>query len=419
VSEEIVAVSGIAAGGDGVGRMADGRAVFLPRTAPGERVRVRGENLRVHRRYARGEAVEILEPASVRVEPPCPHYTRDHCGGCRLQHLAYPAQLDAKRAIVGETLRRIGKLDVPDPDIEPAGSPWRYRTTLTLAVGERPGWGRTLGLHPFDHPGAVFPLEDCHIADPRLMTLWRELQSHTGLLPDRLTRLVLRLDRTGGRHVIAESAGVPWRTADQLRQQLTDSGTVACWWQPVDGAARVLAGPVTGFPATAFEQANPPMADVARRWAIEQLGDVRDALVWDLYGGSGDAALVLARRGARVVSVDADEQAVAWARQRPEIAALGEAIRCVAGRAEDVLPSLPPPAAVIVHPPRTGLHWDVVARLETSPVAQLVYVSSDPATLARDLHRLSVNYQVRAVRAFDLFPQTAQVETVVHLAGAV
>ena len=94
------------------------------------------------------------------------------------------------------------------------------------------------------------------------------------------------------------------------------------------------------------------------------------------------------------------------------------AARFIAARAEDVLASLPPPHAVVVNPPRAGLHWDVTLRLTSEPVAKLVYISCDPATLARDLSRLNVNYLITAVRAFDLFPQTAHVETVVILEAA-
>ncbi|HEY6110159.1 MAG TPA: hypothetical protein VIV56_14770, partial [Gemmatimonadales bacterium] len=96
----------------------------------------------------------------------------------------------------------------------------------------------------------------------------------------------------------------------------------------------------------------------------------------------------------------------------------GDRVRCIAGRAEDVLSGLPEPQVVVANPPRSGLHWDITLRLTGDPVSSVAYVSCDPATLARDLQRLSVNYQVRAVQAFDLFPQTAQVETVVHLEAA-
>ena len=405
---DLVTITRIAVGGDGVGRLSDGRVVFVPRTAPGDRIRVRDGSLQRHRNFARAEVGEIVEAGPGRVAPPCPHYVHDHCGGCQLQHLAYDEQLNAKRAIVGDTLRRIGKLDLPDPEIVEALDEWRYRAKISMEVKN------AVGLHPFDRSNFVFPLADCHITDFRLMALWRELRSRLTLLPQPLTRLTLRLDREQRRHIIAESAGEPWLNAEALRRALADvvDGEIVCWWQPVDGAARVVAGPATGFPATAFEQVNPGMGMITRRWAVEQLGDVRAQTVWDLYGGIGDTAALLVERGARVVSVDADEKAVSWGRARLPAA------RFIAARAEDVLPSLPAPHAVVVNPPRAGLHWDVSLRLTSDPVPKLVYISCDPATLARDLQRLNVNYIVKEVRVFDLFPQTAHVETVAVLEAA-
>jgi len=402
-----VTITRIAVGGEGVGRLSDGRVVFVPRTAAGDRIRLRVGSLQRHRNFARATLGEIVEASPGRVAPPCPHYVREHCGGCQLQHLAYDEQLQAKRAIVGDTLRRIGKLDLADPEIVEALDEWRYRSKISMAAK-----AAAIGLHPYDRPNFVFPLADCHITDFRLMALWRELRSHLALLPTSLTRLTLRLDREGRRHIIAESAGEPWLRADELRHAMQADYELVCWWQPVDGAARVMAGPATGFPATAFEQVNPGMGMLARRWAVEQLGDVRSQTVWDLYGGVGDTAALLVERGADVVSVDADEKAVAWGRSRLPAA------RFIAARAEDVLATLPAPHAVVVNPPRAGLHWDVSLRLTSAPVAKLVYISCDPATLARDLHRLDVNYIVKAVRAFDLFPQTAHVETVAVLEAA-
>lgn len=414
-----VAITGIAAGGDGVGRLADGRAVFVPRTAPGDRVRVRQGSLEVHRRFARAHPGELVAGGPARVNPPCPHYVHDHCGGCQLQHLAYDAQLAAKRAVVGDALRRIGKLDVADPEIVEAVDEWRYRAALSLAVKPVAGraGGLTAGLHPYDRPNFVFSLADCHITDFRLMVLWRELRPRLDLLPPRVTRLTLRLDRDGRRHVIAESPGEPWLQGEALRRALADAGhdDVVCWWQPVDGAARVVAGPPAPSPGAAgaaFEHVNPVMGAIVRRWAVDQVGDRRGRTVWDLYGGAGATAALLAERGAVVVSVDADEPAIAWARRHVAD------VRFIAARAETVVATLPPPDAVVMNPPPGGLHWDVTLRLTAEPVARLVYISRDPATLARDLARLNVNYRLAAVRAFDLFPQTAQVETVAVLEAA-
>ncbi|HKC47857.1 MAG TPA: TRAM domain-containing protein [Gemmatimonadales bacterium] len=411
--DEVVSVSGIATGGDGVGRLADGRAVFVPRTAPGERVRLRPQSVRMHKRYARGEVAEIVAAAATRVVAPCPHYDSDRCAGCQLQHLAYTAQLDAKRDIVLDTLRRIGKIAVPEPTVVAASQQWRYRTriALTRTAGRSTGFG----FARYDRAEAVFRLVDCHITDERLVVLWHALEGHLDLLPESTLRLTLRLDREGARHVIVESSGEPWRTADRLRDALQDGASVICWWHPVDGAARIVAGPATGFPPVGFEADHPAMDRLVRDAAVECLGAVQGNVVWDLYGGIGDTAARLAAREASVVSVDSDEQAVGWARRRPELASRGDRVRIVAGRVEDVLPGLPDPQAVVVRPPPAGLHWDVALRLTSDPVARLVYVARDPATLARDLHRMSVNYELRALHVFDAGPQTAQVETLAHL----
>src|SRR3954465_6876418 len=141
-------MTGIAVGGDGVGRLSDGRVVFVPRTVPGDRIRLRKDSLQRHRNFARAEVGEIVEAGPGRVTPPCPHYVADHCGGCQLQHLAYDGQLAAKRSIVGETLRRLGKLQIEDPEIVEALEEWRYRSKISMAskaVGRSDGL--TVGLH--------------------------------------------------------------------------------------------------------------------------------------------------------------------------------------------------------------------------------------------------------------------------------
>lgn len=410
---EVVAISGIAAGGDGVGHLADGRVVFVPRTGPGERVRLRDGSVHVHRRFARGAVAEIVAATPERVVPPCPHYERDQCRGCQLQHLAYPAQLAAKRVIVGDSLRRIGQLDVLDPEIVPAPVQWRYQTALDLDVHVS-----IIGFQRQDRPGRVFPLSDCHITDQALLDLWRELSTRLELFPERLTRIELRLDRSEVRHVIAESAGEPWRTAERLRQAVPSGERLVCWWHPIDGAARIVAGPETGFPAVAFATLHPAVMDEAQRWALDQVGDVTGSVAWDFYGGGGDTAVLLAQRGASVISVDRDEQAVGWARKRAEVRAAGDRVRCIAGQVEDVLASLPAAQVVVVQPPASGLHWDVTLRLSAEPVSRLVYISRHPATLARDLRRLNVNYRLHAVRAFDFLPQTATVLVVAALEPA-
>jgi 23S rRNA (uracil1939-C5)-methyltransferase len=405
-----VTIERIAAGGDGVGRLEDGMTVFVPRTAPGDRVEL--EAVERRRRYARARVRHRSAAGPDRVEPSCGHYVGDACGGCQLQHLDTTAQLEAKRRIVGDALRRIGGLDVPDPEIVVSPSPWRYRSRITLAAAR----GR-IGLHRFDDPGVVFELEDCPITRERVIQLWQRLREHRSLLPRSLVGLMLREDRDGGLHAVVEASDQRAWDAAPLARALGDP-EVHVWWRPRGGAARVVAGPQRGFPAVAFEQVYPRFGQLIRKEAVAALGDLSGKVVWDLYAGVGDTGELLAAGGARVWSVDADRKAVEWARAREAQSGVDAPIQRVTGRVEDVLHRLPMPHAAVANPPRGGLARSVSESLEvwakTQPGALLCYVSCDPATLARDIARMPA-LSMRSVTAYDLFPQTSHVETLAVL----
>jgi 23S rRNA (uracil1939-C5)-methyltransferase len=244
------------------------------------------------------------------------------------------------------------------------------------------------------------------------MQAWARLRPHRALLPRSLSLLILREDRDGRVHVVAQAGPEPWDPRPVAEAVGLD---VSWWWHPDGGAPRIVAGKETGFPVMAFAQTNAPLADRIRADAVKALGGVKDLVAWDLYGGVGDTARMLAGAGARVWSVDADHGAVEWARRD------GSGVTYLAGRVEDVLSQLPTPDAVIVNPPRTGMHDRVTARLSAWRRAEgprrLVYVSCDPATLARDVKRLP-SFTLLSATAYDLFPQTAHVETLAVLEGA-
>ena len=387
----------LAIGGDGVGRLEDGRTVFVPRTAPGDRVELAG--LRVHKRFARARAGRIVEPSPTRVAPRCPHYVRDECGGCQLQHLDSAAQREARRGFVGEALRRLARRDTPDPPLVAAAEEFDYRTKITLAVSAD---GRRIGLHAYDRPDQVFELEWCHITVPELMRAWQALRTVRRLLPPRLETVVLRRDRQGGVHLVLRSVGSEaWPGAARLRAALAERDAPATiWWQSAEGAPRAMAGADGPYPATVFEQVHPAMGDRVRAHAVEALGPVAGRHVWDLYAGIGETTAALAQGGASVESVESDRRAVTEAERR------GPAARRHAARVEHVL--------VVTNPPRTGMDARVVEAFERLRPRRVVYVSCDPATLARDLTRMP-GYRLTDVRAFDLFPQTAHVETVAVL----
>jgi 23S rRNA (uracil1939-C5)-methyltransferase len=398
----------LAAGGDGIGRLPDGRAVFVPRTAPGDLVEING--LREHQRFARGRVSRMVERSPHRAEPRCPHYTADECGGCQLQHLEYPAQVESRAGFVGDALRRLGHREVPDPAIVPSDKIYDYRTKITLHVSSD---GRRIGLHRYERPDQVFDLVWCHITAPELMELWQHLRNLRQLFPPRLEQIVLRLDRGRSRHLVFRvSRGEAWSGSARLFRELTRHGVEATiWWQPEGGAARAMAGAGEAYPATVFEQVHPEMGDRVREFALRELGQVAGRRVWDLYSGIGETTEQLVRQGARVESVELDRRAVEEAESR------GPPARRHTGRVEDLLGELKTPELVVANPPRAGMDRRVPAELERIRPRRVVYISCDPATLARDLQRLP-GFRIAALQAFDLFPQTTHVETVAMLEPA-
>jgi 23S rRNA (uracil1939-C5)-methyltransferase len=271
-----------------------------------------------------------------------------------------------------------------------------------------------VGLHRAAD-ASVFALERCEIAREPLNDLWAAVRGWMGALPQGDdVRLALRVTGEGGLHLIVKGGEDAWGGAVALAGAAAASGLhPTVWWQPTGGAVRRMAGPEADASAVAFEQVN---ADVGRALRDAVLAAVPDeaARALDLYAGAGEVGLALAGRGAEVVTVEVDVRAVRWTEARA--AALGLRLRAVAAKVEDVVAGLLPADAIVVNPPRTGLEGRVCEALCAAAPRRLVYVSCDPATLARDLVRLGATAgRIAVLRAFDMFPQTSHVETLVAL----
>lgn len=397
-SGEEVVIRSVTVAGNGVGTLPDGMTVFVPRAAPGDRIAVGGVVRR--RRHATGRIARLIEAGPGRADPPCPHYLADRCGACQLMHLDYPTQLAVKGTIVGDALRRIGRIPAPDPPVEGTRPVLGYRSKVTYAVR-----GGRIGYHRVDGPDEVFEVERCLLAAPEVDRLHQHLRSARELLPTDAVRLVLRCDGTGGRHLVIERTG---RERWRYDPALAPSDTTVWEWN--DGRPRAVAGERREWPVTAFEQVNPGVAAALRAAAVASLGDLRGMSAWDLYAGVGETSMLLAGAGARVESIELDAGAVALAERRGPAG-----VRRLAGDVGALIDRLGPPDAVVTNPPRTGMSREAVAGLVRSGAARIAYVSCDPATLARDLAGLSERYLVAGVRAVDQFPQTAHVETLATL----
>ena len=397
-------IASLAAGGDGVAR-ADGLVVFTPRTVPGDQVTV---DLRVEGRVGRGTLRRIDRPSVDRVAPTCVHYEApDRCGGCQWQQVAIAAQREAKRQMVQDAFRRIAKREVPVPAIV-AGKPWRYRRTLTLAI-RRDGARVWAGLRAFDDPEAVFALEDCLITDPRVVATWREIVAAAAHLPpgNRLRGTVRWVE---ARPLFVLTGGTEWPALSAFLDAVPS--LAAIWWEAEGKRRRLVADRrPTGIPGASFVQVNAEVAERMQAHLVAMVLAHRPAYVLDAYSGSGASAVALAAEGVRVTAIELDEEATAYAATR-----LAAPSRAIAARVEEALPHHLPADVVILNPPRAGVDARVtVALARTVEAGQapraIVYVSCDPATLARDVARLP-GWRVDSLLSFDMFPQTAHVETV-------
>ncbi|HJU65118.1 MAG TPA: hypothetical protein VJ596_05540, partial [Gemmatimonadaceae bacterium] len=396
----------VAAGGDGVAR-SDGLVLFLPRTAPGDEITAQFEPA-PGRRFARGEVVELLHPSPDRVTPPCSHYLTDRCGGCQLQHLRYDAQVEAKARIIHDALTRIAKRAVEMPRVRASAAEWRYRSKLTLGL-RRAGHSWIAGLHPFDLPDVVFELRECPITDSRVLEVWREVMDASARLPPaRELRGAVRLDGDGASFVL--QGGEAWPASRAFFEAVPSLSSL--WWQPLHQARRLLMERGSSHaPGASFVQVNAGVAAELHRYLIERVMTHRPATLVDAYAGLGDLAIAVAREGAIVTVIELDADAVRWCGSQ-----LPPGSRAIAARVEDALPSALPADVVVLNPPRTGLDGRVPEALQaaTPPARAIIYVSCDPATLARDLSRMP-RFRIATLLGFDMFPQTAHVETVCEL----
>ncbi|MCZ6778656.1 MAG: 23S rRNA (uracil(1939)-C(5))-methyltransferase RlmD [Acidobacteria bacterium] len=442
-------ITDIAFGGSGVARY-HGFVVMVPRSAPGDRVRARVSA--THPTYAEGRIEAILDPSPDRIAPRCSHFPS--CGGCAYQHIATSRLTEIKAGQVRETLRRLGGLhDVQLLDPIAAPSAYAYRNRIELTPLQDSEGRPCLGYHSADNPSTVFPVRECPIARPVLEKLRERLD---GLL--RLSSIRPFEPRTGRgylRRVVLRSSVRDetllefWTTTQNpgplmplvkgLRQhpglrgivQVQDRGIAR---EPKRGPFPLwgktflreeILGLRLDIPAGSFAQTHSAMSGVLYEEALSALGEVRGEACLDLFCGVGALSILAERRGAReVVGVEVDPAAAQAASNNARRAGCSRC-RFVQAEAGRTLEGLGPPltggtfSRALLNPPRNGLTTRTLEHLVSLRPERLVYISCNPATLARDLRGLvGGGYALEHVRPLDLFPQTAHVETVATLSRA-
>jgi 23S rRNA (uracil1939-C5)-methyltransferase len=407
MKEVIVQLTGSAYGGEALGRLDDGRMVFVPFALPGEKVRI--SLVEEKRGYARAQLVEVLQAAPERITPRCVHF--GSCGGCHYQHLPYAAQLATKTEILRDQLQRIGGLiDPPVREIVPAPEPFNYRNHVQFHLTGDGKLGFNIG-----RSNQVLAIQECHLPAPTLNQVWPLLDFEA--MPE-IERISLRLGMDDDVQLVLESddSAPPELNVEDLPVSVVHLN---------QGEALVLAGSafvtieVHGRPfvvsAGSFFQTNTAMAEAMVNHVLQLMEDHLafgpEKILLDVYCGVGLFSAFLASRVGRLIGIEASPSAAEdFAVNLDEF----DQVELYEAPAEVVLPELAMrPTAALVDPPREGIDRRAMDGLLSLRPPLLVYVSCDPATLARDAKRLLAGgYRLEQVTPFDLFPQTYHIESI-------
>jgi len=393
----IVQIEKLVQGGEGLARM-DGQVVLSPYVLPGETVSVTTE--RVKNGLLRGSEPEVIAPAAERIAPRCEYFA--DCGGCHLQHAAYDFQLAQKRAILLETLQRIGGVRHDSEVALVSGEPWFYRNRIQLHFEHGKVGFHRAGSHE------VRPIDHCYIASPVLVEAITEL--HEAAKQPEWPRFLRSLELFTNENdlqinIVDSTRPVAARFFDWLKILLPSFAVGAIEYRTGAGNYRISRG--------SFFQTNRFLIDAL---IDEALLDAAGKHVIDLYAGVGLFSVPLAKRFARVDAVERGGPAfrdLEWNAARNEAANLQPR----RAAAEDFLRDFEePPDSVVADPPRAGLGKETTNQLLRLKPPRLTIVSCDAATLARDLRALLAGaYGLRRLTLIDLFPQTYHFEIVAHL----
>jgi len=432
-----------AAGGAGLARL-DGQVVFVEGGLPGSRVSARVA--RQGKGCLHAVAERVLEPSRDAVEPFCPHF--GVCGGCTWQNAAYPAQLRFKREIVREQLKRLGGLETDVAETLASPDVRFYRNKMEFAFAQANPTGTLLGLRERFHPDRVLEIETCFLMPAFAMDILRAVRKLVAAtrLPPYFARtgtgvwrhFVLRRSDASGRWLARLIVGpaAPFKRLRALGETLLrefpelagvtlgmrkDRADIAIAQQKIwsigeDFLTERICGLDLRVSVEAFFQTNTKAAGALYAEAVRAAGLSGAKTVWDLYCGVGGLSLCLAREAKHVTGFEISQEAVTDAAVNAASNGLSDKCSFVAGDLKELISRRKArPDVVALDPPRAGLHPDVTQTLARLGAPRMVYVSCNPATLSRDLKRLSAMYQVERVTPVDLFPHTAHVECVATL----
>jgi len=398
-----VTIQSIAFGGDGVARLEDGCVLFVPFTAVGDVAEVEITDQR--KTFARAELRRLITPGPGRCEPVCRHFGR--CGGCAYQHLDYAAEFEAKKAQLNDALRRIGGFrELPELSVAvPAPEILGYRNKLSLEPGKPDltdqGYHLAYGYYQNDNK-TFFTVKECPLARPEInRALPKAIRSPLGKQNARRkpapAKIVLRSD---SQHECSFYFGFAPSKHPWLHETVRGKNVMV--------------------PLGSFWQVNPPVADKLLKHVDQWARAIKADTLIDAYSGVGTFSLALTAEFKERILIESDAQAAEAANFNHQTLGLG----CIAisGLTEKALPKQLmhcdlDATLVILDPPRTGCMPSVVEDLRKHSPADIIYVSCNPTTLARDLKALCADgkYAIDQLAMFDMFPRTGHFETAVKL----
>ncbi len=436
-------ICGLNHDGEGVGRF-EGFTVFVPWTAPGDKVEA--EVISLQKSYARALPFKVLRPSPQRAEAPSPYY--GSCGGCQLQHIRYDAQLHWKRQLVADALQRLGGIDVPVQPVMGMAEPWHYRNKAQYPVVKEGSKLKIGFYHRRSHD--VVDLRCCliqHRASAQALAVMRELitdlnlpvyaeTEHRGLLRHIITRTsfsrgeLLLVLVTNGRELPGKEqlvarlverveglVGIVQNINTRRGNAIVGAENLLLWGR--DYVEEELGGLRFQVSATSFFQINSAQAEVLFNLVQQYAGLDGGETVLDLYCGSGAISLFLSRQAAKVIGVESYAPAVQDAVKNARLNGIVN-VEFHAGQAEELMPAMLQKGLkadlVVLDPPRKGCEEKLLAALAAMQPPRIVYVSCNPATLARDLRILvESGYSVREVQPVDMFPHTSHTESVARI----
>jgi 23S rRNA (uracil1939-C5)-methyltransferase len=426
-------IDSLAYGGDAIARAEDGRCVFVTGGCPGDTVSA--EIAEDHGNYLKARIIEVLEASPDRRKPPCPYF--GECGGCQWQHVAHAVQVASKRQAVIDALTRIGGVDDPAVgEVLVAGQAYGYRNRIELSVDVDARGGLVLGLAAMGS-NRIVPIERCLLVPEKVRAYPKALQGAlrylsrgTGL---GLNRVAVRAaSGTSDIEVDLWATPGPFPRAAALKTLSSAVRFETLTRVLVRGEVKsrdisnveVLAGKgylrerLGGFElkvsAPSFFQVNTKVAEAMTALVVAEAAVDGSDVVFDVYAGVGTFTLPLAAVAGEVIALESYGPAVRDLRRNLEEAA--DEVDVAPGDAVRVLPGLGSADVVVVDPPRSGLADGISEALADTGARRIVYVSCDPATLARDVKRLrSSGFSLVRATPVDLFPQTFHVETVAVL----